>query len=53
MALSIQKRWEIIFLHKHEHGPKWGFKKIAKYLNIDKTTVKRWIDRYENTGYFG
>ena len=50
MALSIQKRWEIIFLHKHEHGPKWGFKKIAKYLNIDKTSVKRWIDRYENTG---
>ena len=50
MALSIQKRWEIVFLHNHEYGSKSGNKIISKYLNIDKNTVKRWIIRYKETG---
>ena len=50
MALSIQKRWEIIFLNKHPYGPKMNQNRIAKYLGIDKSTVKVWIQRYEDTG---
>ena len=50
MALSIQKRWEIIFLYSHEYGPKWSQNRIAKYFNISSHTVKKWIDRYKNTG---
>lgn len=49
MALSIQKRWEIIFLHKHPHGPKWTVYKISQYLHISRNTVQKWIDRYEET----
>jgi transposase len=50
MALSIQKGWEIIFLYSHEYGPKWSQNRIAKYFNISSHTVKKWIDRYKNTG---
>ena len=50
MAPTIQRRWEIVFLNKHEYGPKWNFSKISKYLDIDRNIVKKWIDRYEETG---
>ena len=50
MALSFQRRWEIIFLHNHEHGPKWSQNRIAKYLNIIIHTVKKWLDIYKETG---
>ena len=50
MPLSIQKRWEIIFLHLHKLGPKLSIKAIAKELKCSKDTVQTWIDRYQETG---
>lgn len=50
MALNIRKRWEIVFLNQHEQGPKWSEKRIGKYLNISKTTVKKWLNRFKETG---
>jgi transposase len=50
MALSIQKRWEIIFLNLHRLGPKLSIKAIAKELQCSRDTVKTWIDRYKKTG---
>jgi transposase len=50
MALSIQKRWEIIFLNQHRLGPKLSIKAIAKELHCSRDTVKTWIDRYQKTG---
>lgn len=50
MALSIQKRWEIVFLSKHEKGPKWNESQVSRYLRIDRQTVRRWVTRYEESG---
>ena len=50
MPLSIQKRWEIIFLFKHPRGPKMKQSAIAKYLKISKSAVAYWIERYQKTG---
>lgn len=50
MALSIQKRWEIIFLKKHIYGPKWNDNEISEFLGVDRKTVKKWVERYEKTG---
>jgi transposase len=46
MTLSIHKRWEIVFLVKHEKGPKYNYSKASKYLDISRNTVKKWIKRY-------
>jgi hypothetical protein len=40
MPLSIQKRWEIVFLHLHKLGPKLSLNTIAKELHYSPTTVK-------------
>ena len=50
MELSIQKRWEIIFLHLHRLGPKLNITAIARELNYSKKTVKIQINRYKETG---
>jgi len=50
MELSIQKRWEIIFLHTHKLGPRLSIRAIAKELKYSWDTVKTWIDRYQKTG---
>ena len=50
MTLSIQKRWEIIFLHFHKLGPKLGIRAIAKEIKCSKDTVQTWIKRYQDTG---
>src|SRR5579871_3338750 len=50
MQLSIQKRWEIVFLYLHRLGPKLGIKVIAKELRCSKDTVQIWINRYQETG---
>ena len=50
MAFSIQKHWEIIFLHLHKLGPKLSFKAIAKELHCSLDTVRKWIHRYQETG---
>ena len=50
MEFSIQKRWEIIFLHLHRLGPKLSIRAIAKELQCSKNTVEIWIYRYQETG---
>ena len=46
MELSLEKRYEIVFLREHPTGPKWSFEKIAKHVHCGKTTVIYWIQRY-------
>ena len=48
MSLSIQKRWEIIFLSKHRLGPKLS--PVAKEVGYSKPTVAHWLKRYQETG---
>jgi transposase len=50
MELSIQQRWEIIFLHLHRLGPKLSIKAIVRELHYSRNTVKTWIHRYQETG---
>ena len=50
MAFTIQKCWEIIFLHLHKLGPLLSFKEIAKELHCSQDTVKIWVHRYQETG---
>jgi transposase len=46
MHLSIDKRYEIVFLHTHDKGPQLGSSAIAKYVHCDKKTVLYWINRW-------
>jgi len=50
MDISLKKRWEIVFLSKHERGPHMSNPDISRYLRIGESTVKRWLERYETTG---
>lgn len=49
MALSIQKRWEIVFLHLHRLGPKLSLRSIAKEVQYSLDIVQTWINRYQET----
>ena len=46
MVLSLEKRYEIVFLHEHPAGPKWGYKKIAKHVRCVKSTAIYWVKKY-------
>ncbi|GBC00286.1 hypothetical protein RclHR1_03800002 [Rhizophagus clarus] len=46
MTLSLNKRYEIIFLHEHPEGPKWSYGKIASYIKCSKPTVAYWVQQY-------
>ena len=50
MSLSIKSRWEIVFLAHHPLGPKMSVGKIAKYIKCSKSTVQKWISKYQETG---
>lgn len=50
MSLSLQKRWEIVFLSQHRRGPKLSQREVAREVNVSKSTVKKWINRYKETG---
>ena len=50
MPLSIQKCWEIVFLHLHKLEPKLSLKTIAKELHYSPNTVQKWINQYQETG---
>jgi transposase len=50
MNISLKKRWEIIFLSKHEYGPHMSNADISRYLRIHETTVRNWLEKYETTG---
>ena len=49
-SISSQKKWDIIFLHLKEEGPKLSISKIAKKLKISNYTVKHWIKVFCETG---
>src|SRR5688572_12916064 len=46
MTHSLDKRYEMVFLHEHPAGPKWGYEKIAAYIHCSKSTVIYWIQKY-------
>lgn len=48
MELSLNKRYEIVFLREHPAGPKWSFGKIAKHIRCSKSTTIYWTQRYHN-----
>ena len=50
MELTIQKRWEIVFLHTHRRGPRLSLRAIAKELKCSRDTVQTWINKYKETG---
>lgn len=50
MSLSIQKRWEIVFLHHHPKGPKMSIKPLACYMHCSINTIKHWLNTYASTG---
>ncbi|EXX64596.1 hypothetical protein RirG_141210 [Rhizophagus irregularis DAOM 197198w] len=47
MALPLNKRYEIVFLHEHEADPKWGYEKIASHIHCSKSTVIYWVKKYK------
>ena len=49
MNISVKKRWEIVFLSKHEYGPHMSNVDISHYLRISESTVRYWLKRYETT----
>ena len=46
MSLELHQRYEIVFLSRHELGPKLGMKAVAKVIKCDKKTVKYWLNRW-------
>ncbi|RGB34216.1 hypothetical protein C1646_668702 [Rhizophagus diaphanus] len=47
MALPLNKRYEIVFLHEHEAGPKWGYEKIASHIYCSESIVIYWVKKYK------
>ena len=47
MALSLHKRYEIVFLAEHPLGPKLSKYAIAKRLKCSHNTVAYWLKRYQ------
>jgi transposase len=50
MNISLKKRWEIVFLSRHECGPHMSNADISRYLRISEGTVRNCLERYETTG---
>ncbi|CAF4934476.1 unnamed protein product, partial [Rotaria sp. Silwood2] len=49
MSLELYKRYEIVFLRKNKYGAKFGINRIAKLVNCNRSTVVRWLKRWEET----
>jgi transposase len=49
-TISVQKRWEIVFLSTHPLGPQLSIAKTAKYTRSSPTIVKFWLKKYKETG---
>ena len=47
MSLSLDKRYEIVFLHEHPAGPKWGYDKIAAHVRCNKSIAIYWVKKYK------
>ena len=46
MELSLEKRYEIVFLREHPADPKFSFGFIAKQVRCSKSTAIYWVKRY-------
>ena len=49
MTLSMDKRYEIIFLSHHPMGPQLGVKAVAKAIKCPKSTVQYWLNRWKES----
>ena len=49
MTLSVDKRYEIIFLSYHPMGAQLGVKAIAKAIKCAKSTVQYWLNRWKES----
>ena len=49
-AISVGKRWEIVFLKHHPLGPRLSQTWICKELKLEHSVVKHWLDIFEETG---
>ncbi|CAF4413109.1 unnamed protein product, partial [Rotaria sp. Silwood2] len=49
MTLSVDKRYEIIFLSRHPMGPQLGVKAVAKAIKCAKSTVQYWLNRWKES----
>src|SRR5579871_3900137 len=49
MEFSIEKCWEIIFLHLYRLGPKLNTRAIVRELQYSRNIVITWIHRYQKT----
>ena len=49
MTLSVDKRYEIIFLSHHPMGPQFGMKAVAKAIKCAKSTVQYWLNRWKES----
>lgn len=49
MSLELHRRYEIVFLTKHKHSPEFSINRIAKIINCNRSTVVRWLNRWDET----
>ncbi|CAF3372163.1 unnamed protein product [Rotaria socialis] len=49
MTLSVDKRYEIIFLSHHPMGPQLGVKAVAKAIKCAKSTIQYWLNRWKES----
>ena len=49
MSLELYKRYEIVFLAKNKYGPHYSINRIAELVNCNRTTVIRWLKRWDKT----
>lgn len=49
MAVSVHKRYEIVFLSNYLMGSKLSHAAVAKAVHCTKSTVKCWLKRWTQT----
>ena len=49
MTLSVDKRYDIIFLSHHPMGAQRGMKTVAKAIKCAKSTVQCWLSRWKES----
>ena len=51
MSLLYRKRWELIFLVKHEKGPKMSVDSATKYLKMSRPWGYSVIKQFDDFGH--
>ena len=49
MSSELYRRYEIVFLAKHKLGPQFGINRISKMMHCNRSTVVRWLKRWNET----